>query len=249
MKKTLILLLLSLILFSCKDKKIQKKSKTVKKTLTRPDLSIDKEGFHFKFDKKTSKEVSDVFGSYTSDRFNIPQESIELDGISDFVEIFNINEVNPKKEITISIWYKPDSYKGIGLNSIVWKGTKDSKKPYCQYLISTTGNLYHKIPAVFKFGLSINGKYSHLKSKTNIWSPNKWYNITGTYNGTKMKLYVNGDLIAERNVTGKLDIYDTPVLIGKTPYKEFYTSGVYDDFRLINRALNATEITEIYLQK
>ena len=52
-------------------------------------------------DKKDIK-VSDIFGKYTIDRFKNKDQCVILDGVSDYIEIFNEPELNPKNEITIS---------------------------------------------------------------------------------------------------------------------------------------------------
>ncbi|MEJ6791717.1 MAG: LamG domain-containing protein [Lacinutrix sp.] len=243
--------LLFILIIACKEEKGNnsktKKSIGVSDSRTRSVISIENEIFHLKLDKNNNKSnVTDIFGKHSIDRFKKTDGALKLDGISDMVEIYNIPEVNTKKQITISIWYKPDSYKGIGQNAIVWKGSLNTDKPYCQYLLSATGNLYHKNPGSFKLGFSINGKFSNLKTNERIWEPGGWYNLTGTYNGNKMKLYVNGNLVSQRTVIGSLDVYDTSVFIGKTPYKEYYTSGEFDDYRVFDRALTEEEVLTLY---
>lgn len=64
-----------------------------------------------------------------------------------------------------------------------------------------------------------------------------------------MKFYVNGKLVSQRAVTGTLDVYDTSVFIGKTPYKEYYTSGEFDDYRIFDRALTEEEVFTLYSEK
>lgn len=249
------LLLLLFIVFSCKEKnskieKEQQEQTTNIKDIERKDVSITNEVFYFQFNKNENERKSaDIFGNHVTDRFNNNKESLKLDGISDFVEVFNTPDLNPEKEITISIWYKPDSYKGVGQNAIVWKGSETTKAPYCQYFISATGNLYPKKPGSFKLGLSIDGKFSHLVTKERVWEPGNWYNLTGTFDGVKMKFYVNGNLVNQRNIKGKLDVYETSLLIGKTPYKEYYTSGEYDDLRIFNRALTQEEVSLLSTEK
>lgn len=246
------ILLFFLFIISCKenDTKIKNEQKNILKDIKRENLSIKDEVFHFQFNKnKNERKNADIFGKQSSDRFNIEKETIQLDGISDFIEVYNSLHLNPEKEITISIWYKPDSYKGVGQNAIMWKPNENTKAPYCQYFFSATGNLYPKKPGSFKFGLSINGKFSHLVTEENTWEPGIWYNLVGTYDGLKMKFYVNGELASQRNVQGELDIYDTPLLIGKTPYKEYYTSGDYDDLRIFNRALTQKEVSILSIEK
>ena len=245
-------LLVLCLIFSCKNQTSNTEAKKNSKLdeIERKEISIKNELYHFEAnDNERERQDADIFGNYTLDRFNTDQESISLDGISDFVEIYNIPQINPQKEITISTWYKPDSYKGVGQNAIIWKGNKNSEEPYCQYLFSATGNLYPKNAGSFKLGLSIDGKFAHLITKENTWQPDQWYNLTGTYDGLKMKFYINGDLVSQRDINGNLDNYDSSLLIGKTPYKEFYTSGEYDDLRIFDRALSQEEVSILFTEK
>jgi len=248
--KFYIILFVTLI-FSCKQKTSKDEvHSTVLDSSNRKKISLKNEVFHFQSNKNEyERKNADIFGNYVTDRFNKKNESIKLDGISDFIEIYNMPQLNPKNEITISTWYKPDPYKGVGQNAIIWKGSKSSEAPYCQYFFSSTGNLYRKNPGSFKLGFSIDGKFNRLTTKERIWEPGKWYNLIGTFDGTKMKFYVNGNLVSQRNVNGELDVYETPLLIGKTPYKEYYTSGEYDDLRIFNRALNQEEVSLLSTEK
>lgn len=60
-----------------------------------------------------------------------------------------------------------------------------------------------------------------------------------------MKLYLNGVLQNKKEVTGKLDIYNSNLAIGMNENLKIFTPGVYDDFRLFDRALTEQEINDI----
>lgn len=247
------ILVIVLVLLSCKDKKPEEKEELKKITFIkneRKEISIDNEKFYYRFNKNNNEsKVSEFFGKYTTDRFKNEEQSAILDGVSDYVEVFNEPELNPKNEITISIWYKPDSFKGIGVNSIIWKGFQEDKKPFAQYYLTVTGDLYPKNNSSFKFGLSINGLLYQINTEPNSWITENWYNIVGTYNGSQMRLYVNGKLLGKRNVKGVLDNYDTNLFIGKIPHKEFYTPGEFDDLRVFDKWLSPQEISILYSEK
>lgn len=255
--KHCILLFFVISICSCKEEKTTsndiKNNHSISqqdKELPRKEIDLEGNIFHLKMDAINDyKEISSFYGKYSIDRFNKENSCISLDGISDLFEINNIPQVNPQNELTISIWYKPDSYKGNGQNSIVWKGFTEYKKPFGQYYFTSVGNLYPKTPGTFRFGLSLNGKLSYLSTPASFWEPNNWYNLVGTYNGNQMKFYVNGELVKTKNVSGQLDIFDTYLLIGKTPHEEFYTSGLFDDFRIFERALSQNEISILYSEK
>ena len=247
-------ILISLILLCACGREVKKKEHTEqdnpeyilikkeRKDVNLPDLAYS---YTFDKDKETVLEEINAF-SHELDRFNQENGSMKLDGVSDYVSIENHEHINPKTMITVSIWYKPDSFKGNGNNSILNKGFSSYETPFSQYALTVVGDKYPKVPGTFRFILSINGIFRSVRTQPNTWIPGEWYLLTGTYDGRKMAFYVNDALMATRSVTGKLDNYNSPLLIGKTPYKEFYTSCSIDDLKIFKRALTKDEIAELY---
>ncbi len=237
-----------LFFFSCKDKNQSKKNEETKnKEVVRKDTNISGLTYHSAFDGLKGEGDYELYtGIYKQDRFNADKKAIFLDGVSDNGVIENNENINSKGQMTVSIWYKPDSYKGNGYNIIVSKPNTEDKPETNQFVISSIGNLYPSVPGTFKFFLTVNGKQHIVKTKPNTWVPGNWYLITATYDGSRMTLYVNGKVLAGRKAPGKIDTYDSNLFIGKTPYKEFYTSGSYDDLKIYNRALTKDEVMTLY---
>jgi hypothetical protein len=78
-----------------------------------------------------------------------------------------------------------------------------------------------------------------------MWVPGNWYHLVGTYDGTAIRLYVNGVLQASQAATGTLNDYGTSVRIGafnNVSNNIDYTPGLFDEVAIHNRALPATEI-------
>lgn len=241
----LVVLILS---FSCKNKnetKIEKSLETKEKV--RKDIDLPGLTYHSKFDNVKNEGDYEIYtGEYNSDRFYAKKKALYLDGISDFGVIENHDKIKSKDQLTISIWYKPDSYKGNGYNVIIGKPGIEGKPNTNQYAITSIGNLYPSASGTYKFFLSINGVLHYVKTKSNTLVSDNWQLLTATYNGSRMDLYVNGKLLAGKKVSGKMDVYDSNLHIGKTPYKEFYTSGGYDDLMIFDRALKKDEILKLY---
>jgi hypothetical protein len=80
---------------------------------------------------------------------------------------------------------------------------------------------------------------------------NRWIHMAGTYDGNLMKLYVDGEEIGERSLTGAINLDPSrPLTVGveengggHVPENPF--DGRIDEIRIYNRALMASEIAEI----
>jgi Concanavalin A-like lectin/glucanases superfamily/Domain of unknown function (DUF1929)/Bacterial Ig domain/Purple acid Phosphatase, N-terminal domain len=71
---------------------------------------------------------------------------------------------------------------------------------------------------------------------------NTWSHLAGTYDGTTMRLYVNGVQVASKARTGALTSSTSPLRIGGNAAWGEYFSGLIDDVRVYNRALSAAEV-------
>jgi PKD repeat protein len=69
-----------------------------------------------------------------------------------------------------------------------------------------------------------------------------WSHLAVTWDGTTLRLYVNGSQVASTPVTGSLANSNGPLDIGGNGVWSEYFSGLIDEVRVYNRALAATEI-------
>jgi len=76
--------------------------------------------------------------------------------------------------------------------------------------------------------------------------------VAAVYDGGSMILYRNGLEVARRSHSGTIPDESTPVFLGAgdngTDGVGEYTNGVFDDVRLYNRALSASEIQTLLSQ-
>lgn len=73
---------------------------------------------------------------------------------------------------------------------------------------------------------------------------NTWYNMTMTYNGSNMLIYVNNSLVKTATVTGNIVARNTQVNIGY--YGNQVLNGNISQISIYNRALNSTELSQNY---
>ena len=240
-------LLLLLLIFSCNKDKKQEEKIVIQKEIIEPKIEIENLIYSSDFDGVINEgDYEEVVGVYVANRLNGEKKALSLDGLGEYVKIENHEKLNPENEITLSVWYKPISFKGSGNNPLILKPNETPDAPYVQYQIGVTGNEYSKYQGSIKFGLSVNNKFHFTQSKNDVWTPGNWYNITCTFDGKAMKLYVNGVLHNKREVFGKLDVYKTDLYLGRNKGLEVYTPGIIDNFKLYDRALTDSEVLVLF---
>ncbi len=77
-----------------------------------------------------------------------------------------------------------------------------------------------------------------------------WQHIVGTYNGSQLKVYLNGNVVGTANYTGSIQNTGLNAFIGRyasgTPSDGINFRGDLDEIKIYNRALNSSEISTLY---
>jgi len=69
-----------------------------------------------------------------------------------------------------------------------------------------------------------------------------WHHLAATYNGSALKLYVDGNLVATTKASTALSAGAFPLFIGGNPLWGEFFKGTIDEVRVYNRALTDNEI-------
>jgi hypothetical protein len=171
-------------------------------------------------------------------------KSYDFNGNGDYIKINNDPMLNPSNSITISLWFRPVDFYGIGNNALVVKPFTSHDPPYYQYIMGISGSKGSNY--TFGFSLNVNGEFKIIGTETNAWKEGNWYHIVGMYDGKALKLYVNGILENTLVAEGSMSIYNTDLFIARQPNLDVTTPGTIDDLRIYNRALSEEEIAKLY---
>lgn len=185
----------------------------------------------------------------TSDRNGISNSAYSFDGIDDFIEITDINEIEGKSSMTWSGWFISRSNSNDGSpNRIISKelsGVNDNR----MVLIINPSNNSQKIHAILN-GTSQSSSISNDEINFNtLYFFTIVYDYSKSLNEERLKIYLNGDLI-NQTITGTV-----PSITPNNSYNlkfgrhdDLTTSwdGVIDDIGIWNRALSDQEITSLY---
>lgn len=166
--------------------------------------------------------------------------AFDFDGTDDGIVSF-ISEKDFPETFTISSWVNPD---------VIEDGTSDNDRQYIYYVSKndriilmndSNGNWELEI-----FDDSAVEDYTIDTATATI--ANTWTHVVGSYDGSVMRLYVNGSLEASKNIGLNLDLANSERYMGEQPSGtiERHFDGTIDDVRVYNRALKPWEVHEIY---
>jgi hypothetical protein len=71
---------------------------------------------------------------------------------------------------------------------------------------------------------------------------NIWTHLAATYDGTTLRLYVNGVQAGSRAVSGAIQVSNRPLRIGGNSVWGEWFAGRIDEVRIYRRALSAAEV-------
>jgi hypothetical protein len=73
-----------------------------------------------------------------------------------------------------------------------------------------------------------------------------WHHLAGTYNGSQIKLYVDGELKATTDYVGSIPSETADVNLGtSSDFTDRWYDGLLDDVRIYSRALSQAEVASL----
>jgi cysteine-rich repeat protein len=197
---------------------------------------------YWKFDENSGTFVGDskdnndgaVSGAtWTTDK-KVGASAFSFDGANDYIGVPDSSSLDITDEITVSAWIKASG----GFGREVGIVSKRSGGYWSINFIKLDSDKIH-------FGLAIAGADVGAHSNNAIIA-DTWYHVVGTYNGSVLKVYING--IEEGNYTysGQIHTNDYQLKIGWTDWDLKWWNGSIDEVAIFNRALSETEIQALY---
>jgi Concanavalin A-like lectin/glucanases superfamily/Galactose oxidase-like, Early set domain/Glyoxal oxidase N-terminus/Purple acid Phosphatase, N-terminal domain len=159
--------------------------------------------------------------------------ALSFDGVNDYVEIPNSPALGSPSTITLAAWINPrDPGNPNVAQMIVGKYSGAAGGPY-MLRINGAGRLRFRAGG------------TQVTTGPVLSSPNTWYHVAGTYNGSQLVIYLNGAVVLSQAWSGSEPDNGVNPTLGRNLDGGAPFNGLLDDVRLYNRALSAAEIQDL----
>ncbi|MBP7689894.1 MAG: LamG domain-containing protein, partial [Thermoflexales bacterium] len=155
-----------------------------------------------------------------------------FDGANDVITLndFSAFETNRVSAVTVAAWVNPADY--VGYSPIV----AQENNAGAGYWLNLSSN------GTIRF--IVGNLSTNLDLSTVSAIPlNQWSHVAGTYDGSTVRIYINGVEAANAAFTGGMIVPHKTVRIGSDVAPNGYFSGRLDEVAVFDRALTATEIS------
>lgn len=165
---------------------------------------------------------------------------INTDGVSSYISITGSPiSGNITSAVTMSCFMKITSTTLYG--NIVGYNNPGNVGQLFSFQVRSTSNTS---PANITFVLYTTAQYLGGTTYTAYTSVpfNQWHCVTGTYDGTYMKVYLDGVKVATDTASGAFSSSSNLIYLGSDSTRNRWAAGSWNDFLIYNRALSDSEV-------
>jgi hypothetical protein len=165
---------------------------------------------------------------------------ISLDGTDDYASSTDSSTLEGMSAITLSVWVKIDTLPASSYN---YAPIEKMGSVY-RLIIDSAGQVH------FAVRTTNNGWYTAGTTATGgTIGTGSWAHLAGTYDGSYVRMYLNGVQTAtgSQTISGTIASSTNTLTFGyATAANVSYLDGIIDEARLYNQALSSTEISNLY---
>ncbi len=158
-------------------------------------------------------------------------KALSFNGTSSYVSVADANDLDLTTGMTLEAWVRPSTLSG--WNTVVMKEGTATSLAYSLY--ANDGSPWPSLTV----RISNTDREAAGTSQVPL---NTWTHLAATYDGTTMRVYMNGIQVGSRAQTGSMLVSTRTLRIGGNSVWGEYFNGLIDDVRVYNRALSAAEI-------
>jgi hypothetical protein len=169
---------------------------------------------------------------------------IFFDGTSHYIAVPHSNSLNSATALTLEAWILPGSFGSNNYDNVIIGKDGWGNGPQ-GYTLRCGGNG----ALSFNFGTGIGWQEVVVP---NVLQTQTWHHVAATFDGSVMRLYVNGMQVGTTNYTGSISSGTYDLNIGRIPYTltgPRHFSGELDEIRVWRTALSQSTIRDWMCRK
>lgn len=159
-------------------------------------------------------------------------QAASFDGIDDWITVNDSATLDLTTGMTLEAWvYPTETMSG-------WRTIVNKEQPNgfgAAYYLAANSDLNQPEAAIYTT------QWNKLYGGP-VVGANRWTHLAGTYDGSTLRLYVNGAQVSSQPLTGGIDVTTGALRIGGNAYWGEFFKGYIDEVRIYNRPLNVSEI-------
>jgi len=172
----------------------------------------------------------------------ISGNSLSFDGIDDFARVTNSASLEPSSALTLSLWASVQN--NGSWQSLLGKVVQDGAHayPFTAYEIFTEAS-----GDSFRFRVAVSGTDGNrvYADSVGVMTYGEWYHVAGVYNGSSLKLYINGQEHSSTAYAAPLVKTGQSLFFGRNGAGSDKFKGMIDEVRIFDRALAVTEVQRL----
>ncbi len=205
---------------------------------------------HLAFDEGSGASASDssgagnngklvggpVFRSQTADG---SAYALSFDGTDDYVDLGSFDVAG--SGLTMAAWFKADSFPGKYQDPrIISKAAGTAANDHVFML----GTIKSGSDTVLRARVRVNGATTTLVASSGKLRTGVWQHAAATYDGSSLRLYLNGVEVGRQRLSGKIDVDpNLKVAVGSQPGgRTRFFDGMLDDVQVLKRAISPSEL-------
>jgi hypothetical protein len=210
----------------------------------------DSPASYWKLDETAGTSAADSAGTATGTYTNGPVlnqtsgvkhagTAVTFDGSDDHVAMGDVHDFAGTTPFSVELWLNPTAPTGVYRRVIA---KEISGRAWWMELASTASGTPNRLNFVREDA----GGSSDIVRSSGALQAGTWYQVVGTYDGTTMKVYVNGSLTDSAASSRSIENHSQPLTIGRSSGGGSPYGGLVDEVAVYNSALTAQQVSEHY---
>lgn len=187
-----------------------------------------------------------------ADRKGRANSAYSIGGNPNHIRVPYSSVLMPTAAVSLSAWFRANTAVLTGSQAQRIAGNIDSGDGY-GLIVNGPTSTDACGTSVLCFRAKVNGTVIPVTTPISGLVDGTWYLVTGTFDGTNLRLYLNGSLVNTSSSVGTMSVSTSSVCIGARPNGNVscnanYLSGngAVDEVRIYNRALSTGEVQMLY---